>query len=354
MIKILSFFALLLCVYGNAQNLIAIPFDKAHWKVNEETTFETFQGKQTLVLNGKAQVKNLDFTTGILSVDVYANNKRSFAGLFFRQQNTNAEEVYMRMHKSGQVDAVQYTPTFNDELAWQLYPEYQAQVFFKHTGWNTLTLHVFDHSAEVYVNNEYVLSVENLRTNQKNGAFGLFALFRNRFANFKYSKQVPEQKPQKIVEPTQNKAIIKKWEVTKAMPYNEATFQLATFANETVQIVPTEPTGLLPISKYVKKSSKGNFEQNGEAFAIATTQVEVDEDTFKKFSFDYSDKIRVYVNGVLLFSGSNAFRAKGVQYMGHLSLYTNSLYIPLHKGTNTISCVVIDKANGWGLMGALE
>lgn len=72
------------------------------------------------------------------------------------------------------------------------------------------------------------------------------------------------------------------------------------------------------------------------------------------FSFDYSDKIIVYLNGKAVFKGNNAFRTKGVQYMGHLAIDTNTLFLPLEKGENTIHCVVIDKANGWGIMGKLE
>lgn len=40
--------------------------------------------------------------------------------------------------------------------------------------------------------------------------------------------------------------------------------------------------------------------------------------------------------------------------MGHLDMDTHILYLPLKKGTNTFHCVVIDKANGWGLIGKLE
>jgi len=72
------------------------------------------------------------------------------------------------------------------------------------------------------------------------------------------------------------------------------------------------------------------------------------------FSFDYSDKIIVYLNGEVIFKGNNAFRAKGIQYMGHIDINTNRLYLPLESGVNKIHCVVIDKANGWGIIAKLE
>jgi hypothetical protein len=40
--------------------------------------------------------------------------------------------------------------------------------------------------------------------------------------------------------------------------------------------------------------------------------------------------------------------------MGHININTNKLYLPLEKGANKIHCVVMDKANGWGLIAKLE
>ena len=38
----------------------------------------------------------------------------------------------------------------------------------------------------------------------------------------------------------------------------------------------------------------------------------------------------------------------------HMDINSNSLYLPLKMGVNKIHCVVIDKANGWGLIAKLE
>ncbi|MEM9680574.1 MAG: DUF1080 domain-containing protein, partial [Bacteroidota bacterium] len=76
-----------------------------NWDIPKDATFESLDNRKTLVLKrGRATVKNLQFENGTIEVDVYANSKRSFAGVGFRKQGTNMEEVYMRMHKSNQVD----------------------------------------------------------------------------------------------------------------------------------------------------------------------------------------------------------------------------------------------------------
>nr|WP_282054111.1 family 16 glycoside hydrolase [Maribacter luteus] len=327
----------------------------SNWNVPKDALFERFDNRNTLVLNsGRATIKNLKFTNGTISVDVYSNSVRSFAGISFRKQNSNLEEVYMRMHKSNQVDAIQYTPIFNNESNWQLFREYQAQVSFKNTGWNTLRIEVNNKNADVFVNEEKVMSIEHLRTNHSIGEIGLFALFSNKFSNFKVTHKEEVENPEKRNNNPINPNIITKWGITKARPYKEEELCFNDFLKETYMTVKTEESGLLPISKYLKKSSSGNFEKNIENYTIVTTTVHANKKETKLFSFDYSDKIIVYFNGKAIFQGNNAFRAKGVQYMGHMDINTNKIYLPLEKGVNKIHCVVIDKANGWGIMAKLE
>ena len=327
----------------------------SNWNATNKTTFEKFDNKETLVLkSGRITVKNEKFTNGTIEVDVYANSKRSFAGITFRKQNNHMEEVYMRMHKSRQVDAVQYTPIFNNESNWQLYREYQAKVSFKNKGWNSLRVEVKNNSAQVFVNNEKVMSVDHLRTDNNSGEVGLFALFTNRFSNFRITHNDAVETQEKNKPLPIDGTIISQWDITKAKPYKEGTLNFNDFSKEKYTTVATEKSGLLTISKHVKKSSSGNFEQNKENYIVARTAIKTETSETKLFSFDYSDKIIVYLNGEVIFKGNNAFRAKGVQYMGHIAINTNKLYLPLKKGTNTIHCVVLDKANGWGLMAKLE
>ncbi|BFP42537.1 hypothetical protein FGF1_33820 [Flavobacteriaceae bacterium GF1] len=351
--SIISLFSLQLAFGQNSPSKIDMIPSK--WDVPNDALFEKFDNRETLVLkSGRATVKNLDFTNGTIEVDVYANPIRSFAGINFREHNDHQEEVYMRMHKSNQVDAVQYTPIFNNESNWQLYREHQAKVSFKDTGWNTLRIDVHNQSAEVFVNNMKVMSVPKLKTNQDEGGIGLWALFGNRFSNFKVSHSDMDEKSNlaEVVEVDPN--IITSWDITTAFPYEEDKLSFEGFSKEKYTTVSTEESGLVPISKYVKKSSGGRFEQNKEDYVVATKTIHSEKKETRLFSFDYSDKIMVYLNGKVIFKGNNAFRAKGIQHMGHIDINANKLYLELEKGTNKIHCVVIDKANGWGLVAKLE
>ncbi len=348
-------FALLVTELSIAQSsTVKIDMNASNWDLPQEVTLERFDNRETILLNGLATVKNLTFTNGTIEVDVYANSNRSFAGIIFRKQGQTMEEIYMRLHKSNQVDAVQYTPIFRNETNWQLYREHQAMVTFKNTGWNTLRIEVANTSADVFVNNEKILTVDNLRTDHSSGAIGLSTLFTNRFSNFRVTnKDVTDNiqiKDNNNIDPN----IITQWQISPAKNYNGEEFDIKEFIKEKNITVTTEKSGLLPISKYLEKPSSGNFEENQEDYTIASTTIFADVEETKLFSFDYSDRIIVYLNGEPIFKGDNSFRSKGVQFMGHMDINANKLYLPLKKGTNEIQCVVIDKANGWGIIAKLE
>lgn len=344
--------------YGQ-NNPETIPMTSSNWELSEgaknsKHTFEEFEGRETLLLNGKVTVKGYQFSNGIIEVDVYAKEARSFAGIIFRKQKGTMEETYMRLHKSKQPDAVQYSAIYNHETNWQLYREHQANVTFKTKGWNTLRVEVNGTTAEIFVNNEKVLTVNDLKTGFSVGQVGLAALFYNRFSNFRITKTDEVTSSNHLTKENKSSNIIKKWNVTQAFPYIEGMLNPNDFSQLDSKSLSTEVSGLLPISKYIERTSVGNFEANKEEYAVASTTVVADTNEVRQFFFDYSDKIFVYLNGKLIFSGNNAFRSKGVQYEGHIDINANSLYLDLKKGKNTLQCVIIDKANGWGIIGGLK
>ncbi|BFP42792.1 hypothetical protein FGF1_36370 [Flavobacteriaceae bacterium GF1] len=335
----------------------AVPMNIQNWELSERdtTVFETFDGRETVVLNGEAILKNENFVNGTIELEIYANDNRSFAGIIFRKQEDTMEEVLIRCHKSNQVDAMQYTPIFHKETNWQLYREYQAKVAFKKKGWNKLKLAVVGHSATVFLNDKEVFSIDHLRTSNKDGEIGIFSLYANRFSNFRFSKSDSDYEGNTIpANKSTNPSMIRKWYLSEGFPFQKEDFSLERALKLPDKEVNTESSGLLPISKYVRRKSAGRFENNREYAAIVSKNIEVDKDTIRRFSFDFSDRVTVYLNMKPIFSGNNAFRAKGPQHTGHLDIDTNVLHLNLKEGNNTLHCLVIDKANGWGFMGKLD
>ena len=318
-----------------------------------EYTFERFNDRNTLLLDGRAELKNADFTNGTIEVDVYANTSRSFAGLSFRKKDDTLEELYLRMHKSDQPDALQYTPIFHGESNWQLYRELQANLSLKDEGWNHLKIEVMGDSAEVLINGKKVLTVNDLRTDHAKGRIGLFALFENRFSNFKITPK-EETFRDKTQTTIADPLLVRHWQLSEARPYDADRFERKRLPDLDYRKVASEPSGLLPISKFVNKPSSGNFEGNSEDFVVARIDILSQTEQTRRFSFDYSDKIILYLNGKEIYRGNNAFRSKGIQHTGHLQIDTNTVSLNLQKGTNVLECVVIEKSNGWGIMGKFE
>ena len=176
----------------------------------------------------------------------------------------------------------------------------------------------------------------------------------NRFANFRYTSDnninIPTQTPQ-----APEAGIIQEWELSAAQIWRPNLKEDINFESlKGWQKASTEANGLLPISKYVQKTSRGAFEQNAEDYIVAQLSIESEQEEIKEFSFDYRYRILVFLNGQLLFQGNNAFRSKGLQHTGHLGINGNTLFLPLKQGKNQLQCIIIERGNGWGLMGKFK
>jgi hypothetical protein len=71
----------------------------------------------------------------------------------FRGDSTNAEYVYLRQHKSGRSDAMQYTPVLNTGLNWQLYsgPGFTGAVDIPRNEWFHLRLEFAGAQGKLFV-----------------------------------------------------------------------------------------------------------------------------------------------------------------------------------------------------------
>ena len=101
---------------------VALPPDSAHWAFEGGAEVTEYLGRRCMMLDGgAATVKDLDLRDGVIDMDVATPAPRGFFGIQFRADSANAEFVYLRQHKSGLPDAMQYTPVLNTGLNWQLY-----------------------------------------------------------------------------------------------------------------------------------------------------------------------------------------------------------------------------------------
>jgi hypothetical protein len=97
----------------SAQTL-SVPPDSPRWELEGQAKPAEYQGRKCLLLDGGAAVlKDFEMRDGVLDVDVATPAVRGFFGFDVRidADGKNYEEIYLRQHKSGLPDAMQYTPS---------------------------------------------------------------------------------------------------------------------------------------------------------------------------------------------------------------------------------------------------
>src|SRR5450432_3763457 len=106
-------------VSGFPAPTISIPADSPRWELEGQAKATEYLGRKCIFLDGGAAIlKDLEMSDGVIDVDVATPASRGFFGIQFRIANggADAEWVYLRQHKSGLADAIQYTPVLNTGL----------------------------------------------------------------------------------------------------------------------------------------------------------------------------------------------------------------------------------------------
>ena len=108
-------------LFGSSEQQI-VDFESERWNIDDPDAEVMFymNEKSLYLVEGVAHLKDVDFENGVIEVDVAAHGNAGFAGVVFRYQpGGDHEEIYIRPHRSGLPDALQYTPVVNGSAAWQ-------------------------------------------------------------------------------------------------------------------------------------------------------------------------------------------------------------------------------------------
>jgi len=108
----------------------------------------------------------------------------------------------------------------------------------------------------------------------------------------------------------------------------------------------SEPTGLANLSRVSVLSREANT-----VFAKVTVISESAQS--KTLAFGYSDRVRLFVNDRLLYTGNNGYRSRDYRYLGTIG-YFDAVTVPLHKGRNELWFAVSESFGGWGVQAAFE
>lgn len=353
----------LLCVLVPALHARAegVPFDAGRWEIKaKESRVVNHLGRSSLYLKGGvAAVKDSRFTNGVIEFDIAFTPERGFMGAVWRMQDfENYEEFYMRPHQSGNPDANQYTPIFNGVPAWQLYygEGYGAPVKYDYEQWTHVKIVVNGRRAEVYVRDMEApaLVVRELKRETREGRVGLSAggtFAPALFSNFNVTAvDEPPLKGKPSEAPATPPGTVKSWMVSDAFDRKslEGKYQLAPGDGEKLKWrkLGVEENGTANLARL-----QGVAEGRDTVFARLVIQS--DREQVKKVRFGFSDEVRVYFNGRLLYGGSDIYASRDYRFLGTIGLY-DELYLPLGRGENELWLAVTENFGGWGVTAQVE
>jgi hypothetical protein len=302
-------------------------------------------------------LRDVTFQDGTIEVDIATAGTRAFVTVLFRTRADGDGEVfYLRPHKSGLPDALQYAPGFNGSAAWQLFsgPGFTAEAQIPRNEWIHVRLDVAGKQARVYLNHssQPALEVKELKRGIERGAIGVSGgVTGAHFAGFTYRPAASPVQAVPAAAPLDPR-IVSRWEISEA-------FDAAEHGSETVarpvkwQPVTAEPPGMVVVDRYRGNPSAGprapvGVPVPGRKLVLARANIASDREQVKKMHFGYSDEVTVYLNGRRLFTGRSNFLLRDETFLGILNVEGDALYLPLQKGDNELILAVAEVFGGWG------
>jgi len=357
----------------SAQQSLSIPPDSPRWELEGQAKATEYQGRKCLSLDGAAAVvKDFEMRDGVIDVDIATPAKRGFFGIQFRmdEKGANGEWIYLRQHKSGLPDAMQYTPVLNTGANWQIYngAGFTGAVDIPRDVWFHLRLEVTGAQAKLYVKDmdKPALEMNDLKSGVQKGQIALYVLTgATYFSNFEVhtTPDVPWERHF----PATPGGTITKWSISPdydALARNlERPLSAAEASTIQWQDVEAEAPGFVVLYRYRQAPhlqvtfatdfSKRLDPQPGTKVIYAKTNIDSDRDQVKKLFLGYSDDVSVFLNGQILFRGRSAQNFRDPGFLGIMNQENDAIYLPLKKGKNELMLAVSELGGGWGFIGQL-
>ena len=349
---------------------LSIPTDSPRWELQEQAKVTEYQGRKCLFLNGGAAIlKDFEMRDGVIDVDVATPASRGFFGMQFRldKDGANGEWVYLRQHKSGYPDAMQYTPVLNTGANWQIYngPGFTGAVDIPKDVWFHLRLEVIGAQARLFVKDmdKPALGMNDLKSGIQKGQVALHVVTgATYFSNFEI-QTTPDATWERHV-PPMPPGTLTKWSLSPSYDALARNPELPLPSSESASIhwqnVEAEPPGFVVIYRYreaphlrvtfANDFSKRLEPQPGTKVVYARTSIDSDRNQLKKLYLGYSDEVSVVLNGKILFRGRSAQNFRDPGFLGIVNPENDTIYLPLKKGSNELVLAVSELGGGWGFV----
>jgi len=359
-------------ILAQAQSLqtLSLAPDSPRWEFEGQAKPVDYQGRKALFLDGGAAViKDFAMRDGVIDVDVATPATRGFFGLQFRLANegANGEWVYLRQHKSGLADAMQYTPVLNTGANWQIYngPGFTGAVDIPKDVWFHLRLEVTGAQARLFVKDmeKPALVMDDLKSGVQKGAVALHVLTgATYFSNFEVKETADSTWTRHL--PSMPANTIVKWSISPDFDALARNLEQSPTASEMSsmkwQDVEAEAPGFVVLYRYreaphLRVSFASDFSkrlepQPGSKVVYAKTTIDSDSDQVKKLSLGYSDEVSVFLNGQILYRGRSAQYFRDPGFLGIVNPENDTIYLPLKKGRNELALAVSELGGGWGFI----
>jgi hypothetical protein len=351
---------------------ISIPPDSPRWLLEGKAEPAEYLGRKCLFLDGGgATVKDLELGDGVIDVDIATPAARGFFGPQFRISGDNAEWVYLRQHKSGQPDAMQYTPVLKSGLNWQLYngPGFTGAVDIPKNEWFHMRLEITGAQAKLYVKDmeKPALVMNDLKSGVQKGQIALAVLTgATYFSNFEVRETAAV--PWKRDDAPMPAGTLTKWSLSPAYDAlaRDPEQPLSPAESKSIrwQDVEAESPGFVVIYRYreaphlrvtfANDFSKRLEPQAGMKVVYARTIIDYPREEVRKLHLGYSDDVSVFLNGKVLYRGRSAQNFRDPAFLGIVNPENDTVYLPLKKGKNELVLALSELGGGWGFIGRLE
>jgi hypothetical protein len=334
------------------------PFDTSAWAISAaEWRVEPYRGRTALLLReGAAWLRGSRFQNGTIEFDIAFSEVSGFPGIAFRAATHDDYELfYLRENLSGQPHATQYTPVLHGLYAWQIYagPAWEATARWTYDRWMHVKLVVSGTRAELYVDGDSAVQViPRLHGPEGAGEVGVIAgPGAARFANFVVRPAGAPSlagTPPAVPDPTPA-GIVRTWRVST--PFAESLMTgvadlAAVPGPATWDTLCIEERGIANLARLA-----GNGD--GRNTVVAAVTITSDRARTVPVRFGFSDRVRVYLNGRMLYAGNDGFGTHDPDFLGIVGLF-DELALPLKRGPNELWFAVSETFGGWAITADLS
>ena len=331
-------------------------FDSSAWDIQaSQWRIEPYRGRSALFLrDGAAWLKGSRLRNGTIEFDIAFSDTGGFPGIAFRAAtHSDFELFYLRQALSGGPHATQYTPVLHGLYAWQIYAgsAWEGAARWTYDRWMHVRLVVRGPRAELFVDGDTAVQVvPRLRGPGDAGEIGLLSGTGARFANVVVR---PDSAPQVATtfSPARDSAlapstIVRSWRVS-------TTFAESTLVriNE-LNVLPAGATwteGALDVEERgIANLARVAGNGNGRNTVVAAVTLTSDRARIVRLRFGYSNRVRVFLNGLLLYAGTSGFGTRDPEFLGIVGLF-DELALPMKRGPNELWFAVSETFGGWAV-----